>query len=191
MTHSVLDGRLPRTRLRLLSSRPQLSKEHHPDVPHPKMKPQFHEITEAYNVLRDPISRRAYDNTLPAPQAPTASTLHARHMADTAARFRRASQARPTQSSHSTSPFTSRRHASPSETPFPRRPPTHGPLPGSNDRHHRHPGQRYKPPDPAVQAAAWAAQQEQLYEQKTRGQRFMASMVVAFGMIVTAGWFLS
>ncbi|KAJ7885279.1 DnaJ domain-containing protein, partial [Mycena olivaceomarginata] len=82
-----------------------LSKEHHPDVPHHKVKPQFHEITEAYNVLRDPVSRRAYDNTLPAPQGPTASTLHARHLADTAARFRRASRPPPQASSSKTLPL--------------------------------------------------------------------------------------
>ncbi|KAF7350714.1 J domain-containing protein [Mycena sanguinolenta] len=168
-----------------------LSKEHHPDVPHPKTKPQFHEITEAYNVLRDPVARRAYDNTLPAPQASAPSTLHARHLADTAARFRRASRP-PQAKTSSASSFASRaRHASPTETPFPRRAPDHSPLPGATDRHHRHPGQRYKPPDPAMQAAAWAAQQEVLREQKTRSQRFMGSVVLAFGMIATAGWFLS
>ncbi|KAJ6592837.1 DnaJ domain-containing protein [Mycena capillaripes] len=118
-----------------------MSKEHHPDVPHHKVKPQFHEITEAYNVLRDPVSRRAYDNTLPAPAAQTPSSLHSRHLADTAARFRRAS--RPPQASSSN---TRRRYASPTETPFPRRPPSHHtPLPGALDQHHRHPGQRYKP----------------------------------------------
>ncbi|KAJ6516632.1 DnaJ domain-containing protein, partial [Mycena vitilis] len=37
-----------------------MSKEHHPDIPDHKEKPQFHEITEAYTVLRDPVSRRAY-----------------------------------------------------------------------------------------------------------------------------------
>ncbi|KAF8142710.1 DnaJ domain-containing protein [Mycena galopus ATCC 62051] len=167
-----------------------MSKEHHPDVPHHKVKPQFHEITEAYNVLRDPVSRRAYDNTLPAPQGPAASTLHARHLADTAARFRRAS--RPPQSSPSTSAFSPRtRHSSPMETPFPRRASADIPLAGANDRHHRHPGQRYRPPDPKVQAAAWAAQQALLRENKTRSQRFMASMMLALGMIVTGGWYLS
>lgn len=35
----------------------QLSKTHHPDIPGHKVNPEFHEITEAYNVLRDPISR--------------------------------------------------------------------------------------------------------------------------------------
>ncbi|KAJ7026850.1 DnaJ domain-containing protein [Mycena alexandri] len=166
-----------------------LSKEHHPDVPHHKEKPQFHEITEAYNILRDPVSRRAYDNTLPAPQAPTPSTLHSRHMADTAARFRRAS--RPQQAASSTSSFSSRpRHTSPLETPFPRRPPSYTPLPGANDLHHRHPRQRYKPPDPVAQAAAWAEQQEFLREQKTRAPRFMTSIMLGFGAIITAGWLM-
>ncbi|KAJ7835004.1 DnaJ domain-containing protein [Mycena olivaceomarginata] len=168
-----------------------LSKEHHPDVPHHKVKPQFHEITEAYNVLRDPVSRRAYDNTLPAPQGPTASTLHARHLADTAARFRRASRPPPQTSSSKNSSFASRaRHSSPSETPFPPRPPTHTPLPGAKDRHHQHPGQRYKPPDPVLQAAEWSAQQAMLREHKTRGQRYMASVVFTFGLFVTTGWYL-
>ncbi|KAJ7454561.1 DnaJ domain-containing protein, partial [Mycena galericulata] len=166
-----------------------LSKEHHPDVPDHKVKPQFHEITQAYNVLRDPVSRRAYDNTLPAPQAHAPSTLHSRHLADTAARFRRASRAA---SSSSAPPFPARsRPTAHTETPFPRRPPSHTPVPGAHDRHHRHPGQRYKPPDPVAQAAAWAAQQEILREQKTRAQRYMASMLLGFGSLLTAGWLVS
>ncbi|KAJ7146855.1 DnaJ domain-containing protein, partial [Mycena epipterygia] len=112
-----------------------LSKEHHPDVPHHKVKPEFHEITEAYNVLRDPVSR--------------------------------------------------------CDPPFRRRPPSHTPLPGAGDRHHQHPGQRYKPTDPTALAAAWAAQKEALREQKTRGPRFMASMMLGLGVLLTANWFLS
>ncbi|KAJ7146853.1 DnaJ domain-containing protein [Mycena epipterygia] len=164
-----------------------LSKEHHPDVPHHKVKPEFHEITEAYNVLRDPVSRRAYDNTLPAAQGHAPSTLESRHLMDTAARFRRASRPSPTSSS-----FTSRARATPhADPPFRRRPPSHTPLPGAGDRHHQHPGQRYKPPDPTALAAAWAAQKEALREQKTRGPRFMASMMLGLGVLLTANWFLS
>ncbi|KAJ6556607.1 DnaJ domain-containing protein [Mycena vulgaris] len=173
-----------------------LSKKHHPDIPDHKVKPQFHEITEAYNVLRDPVSRRAYDNTLPAPQAHAPSTLQARHLADTAARFRRAS--RQAAASSSTSAFTARarptRHTH-TDPPFPRRPPSHAPLPGSHDWHHQHPGQRYKPPDPAAQAAAWVAQQDMLREQKTRTPRLMAAfgavVMVGLGGLITAAWFTS
>ncbi|KAJ7435276.1 DnaJ domain-containing protein [Mycena latifolia] len=163
-----------------------LSKEHHPDVPDHKEKPQFHEITEAYNVLRDPVSRRAYDNTLPAPAAQAPSTLQARHLADTAARFRRASR-----QASSTSGFATRaRPTAHTNPPFPRRPPSHAPLPGAHDRHHRHPGQRYKPPDPAAQAAAWTAQQEMLREQKTRMPRFMASVALSCTVLLAATWFV-
>ncbi|KAJ7720004.1 DnaJ domain-containing protein [Mycena maculata] len=166
-----------------------LSKEHHPDVPDHKVNPQFHEITEAYNVLRDPVSRRAYDNTLPAPQAPAPSTLQARHLADTAARFRRASSRA---HASSTSPFPPRARAASTEPPFPRRHPSQShSLPGSGARHHRHPGQRYSPPDPTAQAAAWRAQQEVLREHKTRGPRFMAGAVLGFGLLVTAGWLVN
>ncbi|KAJ7618942.1 DnaJ domain-containing protein [Mycena rosella] len=160
-----------------------MSKEHHPDVPHHKEKPQFHEITEAYNVLRDPVSRRAYDNTLPDPQAQPPSTLQARHLADTAARFRRAM--RPAASPAPA--FNSRARATlHGEPPFPRREPSHTPLPGAHDRHHRHPGQRYKPPDPAAQAAAFAAQQADLREQKTRMSRFMTSTFLFCTVVLSA-----
>ncbi|KAJ7215056.1 hypothetical protein GGX14DRAFT_542144 [Mycena pura] len=168
-----------------------LSKEHHPDVPDHKEKPQFHQISEAYNVLRDPVSRRAYDNTLPVAQGPAPSTLHSRHMADTAARLRRTAAA-PAQPSGA--PATARWRATGfgrgTDPPFPRRPPAprHAPLPGAHERHHRHPGQRYTPPDPAAQAAAWAARKEALREQKTRGQRYMAGIVLGCGMLFAAGW---
>ncbi|KAJ7648085.1 DnaJ domain-containing protein [Roridomyces roridus] len=166
-----------------------LSKEHHPDVPDHKEKPPFHAITEAYNILRDPVSRRAYDNTLPAPQAPSPSTLQSRHLADTAARLRRTARASSSSSSSSPPPFAPRTHHGAHEPPFRRRPPTHVLLPGANNlRHNLHPGQRYQPPDPAEQAAAWAAQQEMLREKKTRGTRFMGSMMVGFSMLVVAGW---
>lgn len=141
--------------------------------------------------------RRAYDNTLPAPQTHTPSTLHGRHLDDTAARMRRASRA----SSSSTPPFTPRAHAGShahTDPHFARRPhdppsthhPSHTPLPGARDRHHRHPGQRYTPPDPTIQRSVWAAQQEALREQKTRGPRYMASIVLGFTALLTVAWFL-
>ncbi|KAJ7116230.1 hypothetical protein C8R43DRAFT_1038392 [Mycena crocata] len=169
-----------------------MSKEHHPDVPDHKMKPPFHEITAAYNVLRDPISRRAYDNTLPAPARQAASTLQSRHAADTAARLRRATASRPQPASASSHCHPHRPHpAHTVDPPFTRRAPSHDPLPGAHDRHHRHPGQRYVPPDPVAQMAAWAAQQEALREQKTRGQRYMASMILGVSALVTLGWFIT
>ncbi|KAK7057894.1 J domain-containing protein [Favolaschia claudopus] len=170
-----------------------MSKSHHPDVPHHKEKPEYHEISEAYNVLRDPVTRRAYDNTLPDPQASPASTLQSRHMADTAARLRRAHarSSRPTQPGASSSTTSRKNHRS-TTPPFPRRPSSQDhPLPGAQERHHLHPGQRYKPPDPVAQAAAWAAQQEMLREQKTRSQKLMAGTMFTFGALFMLGWFLS
>ncbi|KAJ7189149.1 DnaJ domain-containing protein [Mycena filopes] len=172
-----------------------LSKEHHPDIPHHKEKPQFHEITEAYNVLRDPVSRRAYDNTLPAQKAPPPSTPHSRHMADTAARLRRAqSRSQHASSSHShshshpSSP-SGPHFASPLETPFARWPGSYTPpLPGANDIYQRHPRQRHRPPDPVAQDAAWRAKKEMLWERKTRGPRFISSMLLGFSVVVTLGW---
>ncbi|KAJ7655421.1 hypothetical protein B0H17DRAFT_1214055 [Mycena rosella] len=60
------------------------------------------------------------------------------------------------------------------------------PFPGAHDRHHRHPGQRYKPPDPAAQAAAFAAQQADLREQKTRMSRFMTSTFLFCTVVLSA-----
>ncbi|KAJ7093837.1 DnaJ domain-containing protein [Mycena belliarum] len=167
-----------------------LSKEHHPDVPDHKEKPEYHEIIEAYNVLRDPVSRRAYDNILPALQGPGPSTLQSRHLADTAARFRRAS--RQSASASASSAFTSReRPTAHANSPFPRRPPSHTPLPGAHDRHHLHPGQRYRPPDRMKQAAAWRAQQEELREQKTRMPRFMVSAAISSAVLLSAMWLIT
>ncbi|KAJ7127548.1 hypothetical protein C8R43DRAFT_1210732 [Mycena crocata] len=155
----------------------QMSKQHHPDVPDHKLRPPFQEITAAYNVLRDPVSRRAYDNTLPTParEAP-ASTLQSRHAADTAARLRRAAASRPAPAaSQSQHPHT----ANVVDPSFPRRPPSQDPVPGALDRHNQHPGQRYVPPDPAAQTAAWAAQQQELRDQQGRSQRHLASAALA------------
>ncbi|KAJ7073095.1 DnaJ domain-containing protein [Mycena amicta] len=169
-----------------------LSKKHHPDVPDHKSKPQFHEITQAYNVLRDPVSKRAYDNTLPSVPRQDPSTLHSRHLSDTAARYRRSAAARsspPPSQTHSSSPSTSRTRPHPSSSPnppFPRRRPD--PLPGAHDRHNRHPGQRYKPPDPVAQAAAWAVKKELMREQKTRTQRYVTGMMLGIGALFGAGW---
>ncbi|KAJ7288862.1 DnaJ domain-containing protein [Mycena rebaudengoi] len=163
-----------------------LRKSHHPDIPDHKEKPQFHEITEAYNILRDPISRRAYDNTLPTSQPVAKSSLHAHHLADTAARFRRAS-ARPNSSS---SPFASSRAPPNTYPPFPRRSPANYPLPGAHDKHNHHPGQRFRPPDPVAQTAAWAAQQRTLRERKTRGTKLMASTMAGFSFLLACAWFL-
>ncbi|KAJ7247008.1 DnaJ domain-containing protein [Mycena rebaudengoi] len=165
-----------------------LSKTHHPDIPGHKVNPEFHEITEAYNVLRDPISRRAYDNTLPARQAHAPSSMHSRHMADTAARFRRAS--RP--GSSSSFRYPSRAHSSqPPDPPFPRRPSSQTHIPGAGDRHNRHPGQRYTPPDRTAQSAAWAEQQRHLRDRKTRGPKIMGSLVLALGGLITLGWLIN
>ncbi|KAJ7143874.1 hypothetical protein C8R44DRAFT_141159 [Mycena epipterygia] len=64
------------------------------------------------------------------------------------------------------------------------------PLPGSGDRHHRHPGQRYTPPDPVAQSAAWSAQQLELRERKMFKQKLMWSFPFALGTLMGLGWFM-
>ncbi|KAF7312998.1 J domain-containing protein [Mycena kentingensis (nom. inval.)] len=169
-----------------------LSKKHHPDVPGHKNKPEFHEITTAYNVLRDPVSRRAYDNTLPDTSRAAPSSMHSRHMADTAARYRRAaSSARSApRSSPSSSSSTSRRSTHASEPPFRRRAPAADPILDQHDRapHQHHPGQRYRPPDPNVQAARWAVKKELMREEKTRTPRYVVGMVSGVAGLFAMGW---
>ncbi|KAF7291387.1 J domain-containing protein [Mycena indigotica] len=169
-----------------------LSKRHHPDVPDHKSTPAFHEITAAYNVLRDPVSRRAYDNTLPSIPRPAPSTLYSRHMADTAARYRRAAtRSSPPPQSHShVNPHSSSHRAQPSQTSFRKRAAAHDPVLGARDRHERHPGQRYRPPDPVAQAAVWAVKKELMREQKTRPQRYVVGVVGSLGALFGISWVL-
>lgn len=66
--------------------------------------------------------------------------------------------------------------------------PRYKPLPGSGDRHHRHPGQRYTPPDPVAQSAAWSAQQLEIRERKMFKQKLMWSFPFALGTLMGLGW---
>ncbi|KAF7300325.1 J domain-containing protein [Mycena chlorophos] len=172
-----------------------LSKTHHPDVHDAKSRPEFHQITEAYNVLRDPVSRRAYDNTLPSTPRPGPSTLQSRHMADTAARYRRAAASG--RSHHaappgSRNPSSSPKHPSQTQTagqpPFRARPTPSDALPGARDRHNSHPGQRYVPPDPLTQAQKWAAKKAQMRDEKTRAPKYVGTMVLGIGILFAGTW---
>ncbi|KAJ6531442.1 hypothetical protein DFH09DRAFT_1370590 [Mycena vulgaris] len=130
-------------------------------------------------------SRRAYDAALPShAQHHPQPNLHIRHRL-AGAYFGRhfppsPSSFRPPWRAHSTQP------------PEPQRP-AYQPIPGAGDRHHHHPGQRYVPPDPAAQAAAWAAQQRALRDSK-RVPRLLGGvggMVITIGTLLGLGWIMN
>lgn len=58
-----------------------LAKQLHPDHIGPSGDAAFREITEAYDVLRDPFRRREYDESLQAPQVPRRISIR-RDLAD-------------------------------------------------------------------------------------------------------------
>ncbi|KAJ7763214.1 hypothetical protein DFH07DRAFT_770936 [Mycena maculata] len=167
--------------------RVQLSKSHHPDIPHHKLEPAFHKIADAYSVLHDPLARRTYDVTLSL-QHNARPTHHTHYPASGgafeffgAATCQVPSSVRPLWRAHSTRP-------PPPSTPTS----AYTPIPGTGDRHHRHPGQRYIPPDPAAQHATWKAQQDELHCRMSSPWLIggVRGVILTVGTVAGLGWIL-
>ncbi|KAJ7087917.1 DnaJ domain-containing protein [Mycena belliarum] len=153
-----------------------LSKSHHPDIHNHRAEPEFHEITMAYSVLRDPITRQAYDASLPStmpvqqyPEPEPEPTFYVRRRPQSGAFFGRGGAG--------LSPSTFRPPWRPLSTQFPRSDPGVNPM-----------TQLYISPDPAASSKQRLAFFERNSSRRLLLLRRSAIPLFTLGSVLGLGW---